>query len=257
MNEIEVLHLRQAAGGGGGADIALFDTLRLFNKNFFHCSVAYMVKQFNEVAPLARAFKEEGLELTQYTGSAWFDPFQLRSLHVFIRRRKVTILHCHDSKSRVFGCLLKLLNPHLQLIATLHGWIPHRMRSRIYIALDKLSLRFFKVNIAVSDEIQQKAVQAGAKKTLLIRNGVDTSLWRPAPKQFAIHQNRIVGFVGRLSKEKGIHEFIQIAAQISKQISNCIFWIVGEGPEKENIHKLVYDLGMERRIYQLGLKNRN
>lgn len=257
MNDkVKILHLRQAVGGGGGADTVLLDILRLVNANFFQCTAVYLVKQGKNVDPLALAFKKNGLMLTQLSGRAWLDPVQLLELHRLIRLEKIRILHCHDSKTRLFGCLLKVFNPHLQLVATLHGWIPRRTRSRFYIALDKLLLRFFNVNIAVSAEIQQEAINVKGSHVVLLRNGVDTSLWKKGSEATRESDVLKIGFVGRLSKEKGIYEFIRIAALVAGQIPGCIFWIAGEGPEKKNIQQLVHELDVEKKVLLLGLQNR-
>ncbi len=255
-NKIKILHLRQAVGGGGGADSVLIDILRLVDTEYFDSTTAYLVKHGENIDPLARAFEREKLLLRQWPGKAWLDPAQLFEIHRFIQRKNVHILHCHDSKTRFFACLLKLSNPHLHLVSTLHGWIPRRLRSRFYIALDKLLLRFFDVNIAVSEEIRQEAIKAKGGHVVLLRNGIDTSLWKKGSEATGAKNALKCGFVGRLSREKGIHEFIRIAASVAGQTADCTFWIAGEGPEKENIQQLICELNMDKKIVLLGLKNR-
>ena len=57
--------------------------------------------------------------------------------------------------------------------------------------------------------------------------------------------------VCRLSKEKNINEIIQAINQIEKEIS---LYVIGDGPEKENILKLIRSLDLEKKVKLIGFK---
>ena len=56
--------------------------------------------------------------------------------------------------------------------------------------------------------------------------------------------------VCRLSKEKNINEIIQAINQIEKEIS---LYVIGDGPEKENISKLIRSLKLEKKVKLIHL----
>ena len=57
--------------------------------------------------------------------------------------------------------------------------------------------------------------------------------------------------VCRLSKEKNINEIIQAINQIEKEIS---LYVIGDGPEKENISKLIRSLKLGKKVKLIGFK---
>ncbi len=56
-------------------------------------------------------------------------------------------------------------------------------------------------------------------------------------------------FFGRLSKEKGLQQFIEILSNLKKDFN---FYIAGSGPEEENLKNLVKNLKLENKIKFLG-----
>jgi len=59
-------------------------------------------------------------------------------------------------------------------------------------------------------------------------------------------------YVGRLSKEKGIHYLIKAIEKVIQDFPNVKLKVVGHGPEKENLEKLAVDMGIENNIDFLG-----
>ncbi len=57
--------------------------------------------------------------------------------------------------------------------------------------------------------------------------------------------------VCRLSKEKNIYEIIQAISEIKKKIS---LYIIGVGPEKNNISKFIQSLNLEKKVKLIGFK---
>lgn len=61
----------------------------------------------------------------------------------------------------------------------------------------------------------------------------------------------------RLIKEKGVDEVISIFNQILSNFPNSILYIVGDGPEKHNLTRIVSNLGIEQNVVFLGHINQN
>ncbi len=64
--------------------------------------------------------------------------------------------------------------------------------------------------------------------------------------------DRIILFVGRLVREKGIYELIEVFARVSQNISEAILVIVGEGNEKEALVKLTDEKGIKEKVTFAG-----
>jgi glycosyltransferase involved in cell wall biosynthesis len=61
-----------------------------------------------------------------------------------------------------------------------------------------------------------------------------------------------IAFVGRLHKERGLLEFIQIATMISKFKPNVKILIYGDGPEREKLERIIQDLPIVSSIIMKG-----
>jgi glycosyltransferase involved in cell wall biosynthesis len=251
---VRLLHLRQAAGGGGGADTVICQLLRRLDRQRFAAVVAYLFKRGESIAPIAELLTEADIELIELPGGRLLDPLQLYRLQQLLRRRRIDILHCHDPKADVYGALLRLFNPRLKLVSTLHTWHLQSWRSRVYIALDFLALRFFHKRIAVSEDTRQQARAGGLKDVVLMLNGVDTEFWSPNPRpEWRPGAPVTIGFVGRLSREKGVRDLVRIARQVLERYPDGEFLLAGEGPERQPAEQLAEELGVAARVRFLGL----
>jgi len=67
-------------------------------------------------------------------------------------------------------------------------------------------------------------------------------------------RSRIVSFIGRLIKEKGIRRFLQIIAAM-KGDQDAHFLIVGDGPLWQEVSTAVHQLGIRDRVHLLGVRD--
>jgi glycosyltransferase involved in cell wall biosynthesis len=73
-----------------------------------------------------------------------------------------------------------------------------------------------------------------------------------------ICERKYIGFIGRLSKEKGIIEFLESIPLILKRIPDLEFIIVGEGPLKNYVKEFVSRNKLTSKVHYIGfVKNEN
>ncbi|MEW5951061.1 MAG: glycosyltransferase family 4 protein [Elusimicrobia bacterium] len=108
-----------------------------------------------------------------------------------------------------------------------------------------------------------KSENLGKWEIILFKNGVDTLKYNVPlldEKQKAKEKIGAFGFnflfVGRLSWEKRIKEFLEVFAElISEEPSKKFnFIIVGDGPCKKDLEQAVVSLGIQKRVFILGQK---
>jgi glycosyltransferase involved in cell wall biosynthesis len=111
--------------------------------------------------------------------------------------------------------------------------------------------------IAVSAALREALIEIGAPsdKITVLRNGVDTTLFRPPADRAAIRAE--LGFVGPtlisiglLIERKGHHRTI---AAMTKLPDFSLF-IIGEGPERDRLNALIARLGLGKRVRLLGAR---
>jgi teichuronic acid biosynthesis glycosyltransferase TuaC len=105
--------------------------------------------------------------------------------------------------------------------------------------------------IAVSAALKRAMVQLGvpAEKIDVLRNGVDSSMFRPGPReavrnQLGVGDAPLVASVGNLVLEKG-HDLVLAAVA---RLPNAHVVIVGRGPERERLARQAQQLGIHERV---------
>jgi glycogen(starch) synthase len=96
-------------------------------------------------------------------------------------------------------------------------------------------------------------------KLVMVPNGVNTYIYENVEKQdlksfrikFALPEEKIVLFVGRLVYEKGAHVLVNAIPKILEKI-DAKFVIVGSGYMKEQLSTIVRSLGLEHKVLFTG-----
>ena len=70
-------------------------------------------------------------------------------------------------------------------------------------------------------------------------------------------QDTALCFVGRLGKEKSIDVLIDWFTKHFKNQCNYKLFVIGDGPEKENLQNQINSLGMEKQVFLLGRIDHN
>ena len=256
-DKVAVLHLRSSAGSGGGPEKTILKTGQFIDQTKFFYIILYIAKTKNDLSNMAQRAQEARITYYGLPGSRLIDFRQLRDIRKLIEKHKVMILHCHDPKTDFYGLLLKYMYPHLKLVSTMHGWFHRTWKSLIYKRLDLYFLRFFDAVIAVSRKIEDMAKKHNIKNTVLIYNAIDTDEWRPLRHNSSLFERKqpqafVIGFIGRLSKEKGPLDFVRAANNILQHDAAFEFVVAGEGTEMTAMINLTKRMGIANKFHFLG-----
>ena len=105
--------------------------------------------------------------------------------------------------------------------------------------------------IALSTKIKQTLLRSGVKKQIyVLPNCIDLKLFYRNKSEAAdlrkkyniAPDNKVLIFVGRLSKEKNLIFLLRVLAEILKTKKDAILFLVGEGYQKEELRKAADDL---------------
>ncbi|MBV8092103.1 MAG: glycosyltransferase family 4 protein [Acetobacteraceae bacterium] len=126
--------------------------------------------------------------------------------------------------------------------------IPRRLLQRSIPHADGL--------VAVSEALKRALVELGAppSKVKVLRNGVDTVLFRPTDRKLTrcalgLKRTTLIS-AGHLIERKGHDRVISALAQLP----GADLLIVGEGPERERLTALAHQLGVSDRVRFLGAR---
>jgi teichuronic acid biosynthesis glycosyltransferase TuaC len=128
-------------------------------------------------------------------------------------------------------------------------------RYRVPRRLIEGAIRDASALIAVSAALKDVLVELGApdEKVTVLRNGVETGLFRPPEDRPAIRgrlelKHRVLISVGALIERKGHHRTIEAMCQLP----DFELIIVGEGPERQRLETLIAKYGVADRVRLQG-----
>lgn len=165
------------------------------------------------------------------------------------------VLHSHGYRSdlvtlsltRATGCLT---------VSTAHGFTGGGWRNRQYERLQSWAWRHFDAVAAVSEPLRRGLLERGVAegKVTVVRNawaGEETTIGREeARRQLGISDDGVwLGWVGRLSAEKGPDLMIQALAEVP----DARLLMVGDGRERASLELLAASLGVSGRVRFAGL----
>lgn len=171
-----------------------------------------------------------------------------------IRGQQIDIIHAHMPKGQMIGGIAGALS-HTPIAATFHG----RSMTAEELSIHQLTGSHL---IAVCQEAYTQAMAMGVSPAniTLIHNGVDLERFRPGLDGSNFRESAgipleapLVGFVGRLSWEKGPDQFVEAAAVVHRQRPDVHFAVVGEGPVDTYLAELIHQHELEEVVHLAGL----
>lgn len=228
----------------------------------FHPVVGVINNKTNPHTEIADEAEKSGLSTVIFPCNGQFDLKLVLQIRKFIKDHKIDLIHSHGYKSNLFGLLASC--PNVPRIATNHNWLKSHWKLRIYCLFDSIWIRFFNRIVAVSDGIFKEMIKyrISKPKITIIDNGIDLDRFNNLPcsgilkKEFHFSGSlKIIGTVGALGEEKG-HEFLLKAGKkILKNHNNLKFLIVGEGPLKKDLKRMIHAFGLEDNVILTGYRN--
>lgn len=173
------------------------------------------------------------------------DLLSLWRLYRVLRKERFTIVHTHNPKPGLLGQLAARMARVPIVINTLHGFYFHEHTppfwQRFFITMEKVAARCSDVILSQNSEDIQTAVREGICSPDLIKllgNGIDIGRFdRNCISPDLLSQKRqelsipegvpVVGFVGRLVREKGILDLMEAAVKIHRYRPDVRFLLIG------------------------------
>ena len=129
-------------------------------------------------------------------------------------------------------------------------WFEYLGRKGIFgKAVEKLTTRLPHKAIAVSTRTEGDLERLGGKHIEMIPDGADLKKIESIPPS---EENSDIIFVGRLIKEKNLSLLIKTVNLVKKRLPNINCLIIGDGPEKESLKRLVQELDLVENVHFKG-----
>ena len=180
----------------------------------------------------------------------------LRALKNIKASRKIDVVHSHKYKTTFYAALARTKDT--ALITTYHNWLYDTRALRAYAWVDKKLARLNELCVGVSTPVTHELRRhVPASRVLQIDNGIDTARYTPSLTRAAAKaalgrapDRPLVGFVGRLSVEKGLPHLINALGGVQPADFDAL--IVGDGDLRAPITEQVQAAGLSGRVSLLG-----
>ncbi len=193
----------------------------------------------------AAGIRHVPVEMTRRAVTPFTDLKALWQLYRLIRRERFTIVHTHNPKPGLLGQLAAKMAGTPIVVHTLHGFyfhdhVPPALR-QFYITLEKIAARCSDVILSQNQEDIQTAIREGIcrpEKIKYLGNGIDLRRFDRSQltPHVIIHKREeiglppnvpVIGFVGRLVREKGLLELFAAARRVRECVPAVRLLIVG------------------------------
>jgi len=174
----------------------------------------------------------------------------------FLRKQPYDIIHCHFGMNGIRGVLWRDIGAlQGKLITTFYGYdisvylqeFGDRIYDRLFDAADLL--------FPISKYMKSRLLKLGCndQKIILHRIGIDCKKFSFAPRQLRADGRIRLVTIARLVEKKGVEYGIRAVAKLAFN-QNIEYNIVGDGPLREDLQRLIQELDVSDVVKLLGWK---
>jgi glycosyltransferase involved in cell wall biosynthesis len=184
-------------------------------------------------------------------------------LYRLLRRERFDIIHCHTPVAGLIGRVAARLARVPIVVYTAHGFYFHEemgtISRRVFVSLERFGgalsdMIFVQSREDFEDALTERIIEPG--RLVHIGNGVDPALFgrdvhasvrEQLAAELGLESGPVVGFTGRIVREKGVVEFTRAAAEIKKAFPESRFLMIGAPLEsdRDDSRSIVEGLGRE------------
>lgn len=179
-------------------------------------------------------------------------------INKYAHKNNVDIIHCHGYKANILSGLLPFRCGKIPYISTLHGWTSTKKYTKMwfYEWLDAVMAKRADCVVAVSQAMRENLrLKFLNINPVVIYNGIKNS------EEYSVIETdsyllkgldnkklKLIS-IGRLSKEKGFNILLKAVQHIKTKWNDDVqLFIIGEGPEKDNLMKLAQECGISENV---------
>lgn len=251
---LDVMHVLAPAAFGGAESVVR--ALVEGHAQRGHAVGAALLLEDESSHPFESALAQRGALVTSVRAAPRAYLQEARSLAALFTRLHPALVHTHGFRADVqAGRVAARLR--IPRISTVHGFTGGGARVRVYEWLQVQALRRFEAVVVVSRPLEAQLARRGVRRERLhlLRNA-----WVGGAAGVARAEARaaldlpadafVLGWVGRLSAEKGADVLIEALARL--QGVPALACVIGDGPDRPALERRAAELGLDGRVRFLG-----
>lgn len=242
----------------GGTEMNALRTAERLDRRRFRVSVVTLRGE----GPLAAKYEELGIPVVRFPIHSLYSPATARQglrLARFLRRERVSIVHCHDQYSNFFSVLSARLAGVEGVLAS-KRWLHSPLRYRIANGVGfRAASRVLANSNAVARSLERDD-HLSARRTVVIPNFVDEAAFTPPPAEterrwretLDLQGGPIVGTIASLLPIKDHATLFRAVAALATDWPTLRLVVVGDGPQRGELENLARTLGITAHVRFAG-----
>lgn len=231
-------------------------------RNIDHDLYRLLIICVSTIGPIGYELRNKGIKVIQLPRMPRIISFLYPKVLIdILRAEKADILHCHSGcwyKAAIAGKFAGVKG----IIYTEHGRQVPDYKSTIFFdrAVSKITDYVVPVSKNLSNYFK-KIIKIDSRKIYEINNGIDTDYFSPQKKDKELLEKLgitddalMIGNIARLAPVKDHIALIKAFALTEKHCPDIRLLIIGDGPERANLEKLVTELNLSNKITLLGFR---
>ncbi len=216
-------------------------------------TVVAVVAEECPTTPFTEFLDRNEIKYVTISSRGRLDREMIRDFSRLLKVMNPDLLQTHSYRPAFLAWLIRLLaSPSWRWIAFFHGETAEDLKVRLYNAIDKFVIRSADLLVIVAESQRQRVHN---------RRGVarvaNAALFPPLAEGLycdlpPVDDRPLIGYVGRLSHEKGIDVLLEAAALLIADGLTFAIVLAGEGPELPRLQAQTAELGLARVVRFLG-----
>ena len=235
----------------------LLETLSKLERESCASKVALILRSEVDPTPITSELNLMGIEYEVLLESFACDPRIVSKVSQFLRGWNPDLVQTHGYKPNTLGLLVQYWLG-LPWVAFYHGRTTTDFKVRFYHCLDRSVMSRATTIVAVAHGVEGHLPKRSRQRVRVIENSVlgkscgKRSREENRSRLGLRSHERAVGFIGRLSDEKGPDLFLESFALLVRSVPDTRAVIVGDGPLRGALARTVQLLGLEHLVEFCG-----
>lgn len=237
---MKVVHLIAPAPAGGAESVVR--SVAVGQSRTGHDVEVAVLLPPAEVSPLVADLESEGITVTQLRNRSRAYLREARQVSALLRSKGAAVLHTHGFHADVIG-YLATRRFRASWVTTAHGFTGGDLKNRLYEVLGTRLMRKSDAVVSVAENVRDRLIRqrVDPARVHLVANGLaPVPFLDRAAARMALGLDpggRTVGWVGRLSKEKGADLLLDALGILRRNDITVV--VVGDGPERSALERRV------------------
>lgn len=200
--------------------------------------------------------------------------FSKKSINTLIRIKdiinefNIKIIHAHDNIASIISYITKtIFKLDIKIVSHIHNCYPWLKMIGVNRFLDSVFRPKYDYNFAcgkvVYDYYKQHSKYLNFEKVSILSNSIDIKEIegkylineKNLRETYKIPEDKIIlGYIGRITVQKGIIPFIKEFYKVKKEFEDCLVLIIGDGEQGQEAKKLIHELNLEDSFILTGFK---